>query len=97
MLSVPEIHTLSPLLSAAAFDPRDPRAAAAEFDAMVWQLWLQSSGLLRPPAAADEAHLPVISEMFVHVFARELARQIELGFGNLVLRQAQRFKEGEQP
>lgn len=96
MLTVPGIDSLSPALFLGGPEPGRPRTAATEFDAMVWQLLLEHSGLLRPFTAEGDAPLPVVGEMFVHVFARQLAQQIDLGFGSLVLDQAQRLQQEEQ-
>ena len=98
MLNIADIGLLSPNLSAAAASPARAREIATEFDALVLEMLLQQSGLLRALSPEQNAHLPLISEMFVQHLAHQLATQMDLGFGSLLISQAiTQSNRGENP
>lgn len=97
MLSIPDIGMLAPAFSAASPEPHNARQAATEFDAMVLELLLRQSGLLRSLGAHDGEHASLLSDMFLQTFARELAAQMDLGFGSLLVNRAAWMNEGEKP
>ena len=92
MLSVSEISVVPPGVSGPALDRKDPKGVAIEFDAMVLEMLLRQSGLFR--SMESEAGASVFGEMYLHDFARQLAMQVDLGFGSLLVSQAQHVAEG---
>jgi hypothetical protein len=97
MLSVSEITVLAPSVATGTLNPNRPAEAAVEFDAMVFELLLQQSGLLRSLSAGTEGEPPLVGEMFLQTLARQLASQVDLGFGSLLISQAARTTDGEKP
>ncbi|HLF22351.1 MAG TPA: hypothetical protein VI565_00405 [Burkholderiales bacterium] len=94
MLSVSEISVVPPGVSGPALDRKDPKGVAIEFDAMVLEMLLRQSGLLRSMGSEAGADASVFGEMYLHDFARQLATQVDLGFGSLLVSQAQHVAEG---
>lgn len=93
MLSIAEISAMTPAATP-ALNRQDPKAAAAEFDAMLLELLLRQSGLFRSMGMEDGAEPALMGEMFLQNFARDLAAQMDLGFGSLLISQAAQL-EGE--
>ena len=94
MMNVSEVSLLPPGIASPALNRHDPKAAAVEFDAMVLELLLQQSGLLGSLGAEEGMESTLLGEMLLPNLARQLAAQIDLGFGSLLLSQAQPL-EGE--
>lgn len=88
MTTVPNIGMLSPVLSTGAPNPHNTTETAADFDAMVLEVLLRQSGLLQPLSADEGGQAPLLSDMFLPTFAHELAAQMNLGFGSLLMNQA---------
>jgi hypothetical protein len=95
-MDISPISVMPAIPTSAALDRNDPKAAAAEFDAMVLELLLRQSGLLEALAGDEDAPAPFVSEFFLQGFAHELAKQMDLGFGSLLISQAQKA-EGQDP
>jgi hypothetical protein len=88
MLNIAELSLL-PSATPAPIDRNDPAATALEFDTLLLEIFLQHGGLLRSLTSAGDAQAPVFGELFLHGLAQDLARQMNLGFGNLVVAQTQ--------
>lgn len=87
MLSVSALNLLP--AAAPSIDRSNPAATAREFDAMVLKIFLQHSGLLQSLTSAGDTQSPLFGEIFLDSVAHDLARQMNLGFGSLVVAQTQ--------
>ena len=94
MLNIADIGSLSAAPSLNAGGPRRLQATAKEFDAMVLELLLRQSGILQALSPESDASAPMVSEMFLQDLARNLAAQMNLGFGNMLIEQS---RQGEHP
>jgi Rod binding domain-containing protein len=92
MLGLSEI---SPLLApaGAALNARSPKEAAVEFDALIVEVLLRNSGWLQAAAGGESAESSMYGEVYLHDFARQLARQVDLGFGRLLAQYVQQPQE----
>lgn len=64
-----------------------PADAGRQFDAMVWRMLLES-GAFPGVTGAEEGEWSVLGGVLAQVLADDLAGQYELGFGRLLLSQA---------
>lgn len=88
-MNVSEISLFPANFAAPSLNPQDPKAAGLEFDAMVLGLLLQQSGLLGALGSQDGGESALLGDMLLPTMARQLAAQIDFGFGSLLLSQAQ--------
>lgn len=90
-MNLSEISAVLPGTAAGNINRNDPKAAAKEFDAMLLEILLRQSGLLQS-MGEEGTESALFGEMFLPNFARELAAQVDLGFGNLLINQAQQLQ-----
>ncbi|HEX9812994.1 MAG TPA: hypothetical protein VGA88_13035 [Burkholderiales bacterium] len=86
MIDLAAIEPLALGLSFARPDSAHAKHTAVEFDAMVWEMLLRHSGLLNSLSVDNQT--PLAGEMFLQDIARQLAQQMDLGFGRLLASQA---------
>lgn len=86
-MQITDIGTLPAVSQLETIDRSDSKTAAREFDALLIELLLRQSGLLQSLAGEEGAEMPFLSEMFLQDFAKELAKQMDLGYGSLLVKQ----------
>ncbi|GEM_PF-5752048 len=80
------IHGLPIALPPAGAAPStDPKTMRIEFDALILQMLIKSSGLL-DALDSGEGAAPGMGDMLAYPLARQLAEQVDLGFGSMVVR-----------
>lgn len=84
-MGISEVSLLGSLPHASPAASATPHEVAAEFDAMVWGLVLRESGMLRAFGSDEGGEAGLLGELFLHNLARELAAQINIGFGRAAL------------
>jgi hypothetical protein len=87
MTDVAAIHALPATVPAAPAGARsaDPATMRVEFDALMLEMIIKSSGLLDALDSSDSGSA-MMGEMMAYPLARQLAEQMDLGFGSMVLR-----------
>lgn len=84
-MGVTEINLLGSLPHAGQAVPATLHEAAVEFDTMVWSIVLRESGMLRAFGADEGGEAGLLGDLFLHNLARELAAQMDIGFGRAAL------------
>ena len=87
-MNIAEINSIAAIPNADAGGPRSLKEAAAEFDAMVWELVLRESGFTRAFESDEDGGAAPLGDLFVRDMARQLAQQIDVGFGRMALASA---------
>lgn len=93
-MGVTEISLLAGAPHANRAEAASARDVAAEFDAMIWGVLLRESGMLRAFGGEEGAENALLGELFAHDFARQLAAQMDIGFGRMALAAAEMKTEG---
>lgn len=94
MLTIADIGPLTTQLSLGAGGAARAHEVGREFDAMVLEVFLRQSGLMHALTSESDASMPLVSEMFLRDLAKNLAAQMNLGFGSMILDQS---LQGERP
>jgi len=84
-MGLTEISVLAGTPSAARAEPAGVADVAAEFDAMIWGVLLRESGVLRAFGSEEGGETAMLGDLFAHDFARQLAQQMDIGFGRMAL------------
>ena len=84
-MAISEIGMLATLPSTTRMAPAAASEVAVEFDTMIWELMLRESGLLRPFLSEGGTETAMLGEVFLQDFARQLAAQVDIGFGRMAL------------
>ena len=71
-----------------ALPATDPKAMRIEFDALILEMLIKSSGLLDAIDSRESSPL-AMGEMLAYPLARQLAEQVDLGFGSMVVRMSE--------
>jgi hypothetical protein len=66
----------------------DAEALRVEFDALILQMLIKSSGLLDAADSGGAGSL-AMGDMLAYPLARQLAEQVDLGFGSMVIRMSE--------
>ncbi len=73
---------------ASAVSATDPKAMRIEFDALILEMLIKSSGLLEAMDSGEGGSL-MMGDMLTQPLARQLAEQMDLGFGSMVVRMSE--------
>lgn len=84
-MGLSEISALSSLPSATRSESSNAQEIAREFDTMIWELMLRETGLFKAFAPEGGNEGAVLGEFFLQDFARQLAAQVDIGFGRMAL------------
>lgn len=95
-MGITEISVLAGAPNTDRSAPTNANAVAVEFDAMIWDMLLRESGLLRAFGPDEGGETALLGEMFVHDFARQLAAQMDTGFGRMALATAPTQTQGTE-
>jgi len=79
-------------LSATAGRTNEPASAAREFDAMLIETVLRHGGLLKPIEGGEGSGQSILSEWLTPLLARQLAEQVQLGLGEMMIKSISEVK-----
>lgn len=95
-MGITEISVLAGASNTGHAVPANANEVAVEFDAMIWDVLLRESGMLRAFGADEGGETALLGEMFMHDFARQLAAQMDTGFGRMALAAGQAQAQGAE-
>lgn len=86
MLEAAAIHLMPTVgMPVTGAQPGGPTATAQEFDAVLIEAMLRHGGLFQPLDSTDGGGQSIWSEWFTPLLAQQLAEQLQLGLGEMMM------------